>query len=107
MRKKNSIVKAMSDQKEFSLRNSDPDVLKRRASIQKERRKSILEGRAQQKTSSLIGKILPEDVTLPESLGVNLGQTGPQTVKPKWIILTVIACFLLLFIGTLKFAMLI
>lgn len=67
------------------------------------------EGRAQQKTMAhnLIGKILPEDVTLPDSFGVKLGQTGAQTVKPKWIILTVIACFLLLFIGTLKFAMLI
>ena len=67
------------------------------------------EGRAQQKSMahSFIGKILPEDVALPESFGVKLGQVGAQTVKPKWVILTIIACFLLLFIGTLKFAMLI
>ena len=68
------------------------------------------EGRAQQKTvaHSLIGKILPEDTVaaLPESFGIHkLGKNG--SVKTKWIILTVIACFLLLFIGTLKFAMLI
>merc|ERR1712119_122905 len=100
----------MNDQKEFSLWNNDPDVLKRRASIQKERRKSILEGRAQQKNMahSLIGKILPEDVNavLPESFGVKIGH-GPQAIQLKWVILTVIACFLVLFIGTLKVAMLI